>query len=162
MIRVDLKQYEKASPTDRLLTLVLAIAGRDKASEIRFDYRKDLLALRVWYWVRDELLELAPPPAWAWSALLQILLKETKTSVAKKRPSLNGMRRRPSFPNFPLAGKLRVRFGEQTIEFDVLFFRGRTGEHIWIERESNVDVSAYCKDFFKQWHAAGHGPKNYK
>ena len=33
-----------------------------------------------------------------------------------------------------VAGVLPVRIGRKVSNFDILFFRGRTGEHIWIEK----------------------------
>jgi hypothetical protein len=154
MIRVDdFKHYEKGTPTEKLLTLVFAFVGRDKASELRFDYRPDDPSLRLWYWVGSELSEIAPPPAHIWSEVLGILLKDAEPSAGQIRPKAKGLRKKLAFPTFPFAGKLSVRFGKKTVAFDILFFRGRTGEHIWIERDSKLDVSAAANEFLGQWKA---------
>lgn len=157
MIQVDLKHYEKSASTEKLLTLVFAIVGRDKASELRFDYRTDEPSIRALYWVGDELAELVPPPAHLWPEIVQILLKDTEPGAGQKKPKATGVRRKLPFPDFPFAGKLPVQFAGKEIPFDILFFRGRTGEHIWVESDSKFDASQPAAEFFRQWREAGHG-----
>jgi hypothetical protein len=153
MIRVDdVKSYQKASPTQKLLTLVLAIFGKDKGNELRFDHRLKPRELRLFYWVRDELFEMVPPPTHIWPELFRILLKESKPAAGQKRPKSGGLRAKPTFPDFPYAGTLEVRYGGKPVTFDILFFRGRSGEHIWIEKNTPVDVSAAAADFLSQTH----------
>jgi len=41
-----------------------------------------------------------------------------------------------------------VRFGHFPVEFDILFFRGPTGEHIQLRRVSTGVVSSAVTDFF--------------
>jgi hypothetical protein len=60
------------APTDRpirrLLILVLLMAMRDKADQIRFNYAPDLLSL--WYRVDGTWYELVPPPAMIWPGIV--------------------------------------------------------------------------------------------
>jgi hypothetical protein len=49
---------------------------------------------------------------------------------------------------------LPVAFAKTKVEFDILFFRGRTGEHIWVELPSGAGASAAAKEFFTEWNAA--------
>ena len=108
------------------------------------------------YWVKDELLEMVPPPAEIWPEVIRILGKDTQPATASRRSWLAGLRREPPFPPFPVGGKLPVQFGKATVEFDILFFRGRTGEHIWVEQSSRADVSAAAAEFFRVWNARRH------
>ena len=56
MIRIDdVRRYDRASPTEKLLALVFAMAAKEKASELRFDFRQDHPVIRVLYWVEDYL-----------------------------------------------------------------------------------------------------------
>ncbi len=135
MIRVsDLKNYDQELAAEELLTIVFAIIAHEKASELRFDYRPESNELRLWYWVRDELCEMVPPPPSTWPGLVRFLLKETKPATHQLHSKSKGIGSKQTFPDFPLAGVLPVRIGRKVSNFDILFFRGRTGEHIWIEK----------------------------
>lgn len=155
MLRIEnVAKFNKLAPSEKVLTLVLAITARDNASELRFDFRADPPSFRLWYWVRDELLELVPPPASVWPEIYEILLSHTKPATGQVAPKATKGKLHPPFPSFPFAGKLPVTYGKKTIEFDILFFRGRTGEHIWVELPSGVDASEAAAEFFKEWNAA--------
>jgi hypothetical protein len=160
MIRIDdVRRYDRASASEKLLALVFAIAAKDKAGELRFDYRQQPPSIRSWYWVDDEMFEMVPPPTHIWPELVRIVLKNRKPASEEGRTWWGLFRRGHAFPDFPLAGTLPVRFGTTTIEFDVLLFRGRTGEHIWIEMDPDADVSPIAAEFLQKWHLKrGDGP----
>jgi hypothetical protein len=160
MIRIDdVRRFDRASPTEKLLALVFAIAAKDRASEVRFDYRQHPSELRLWYWVEDRLVETVRPPTHIWPGLVRIILKNRNPASEEGRTWWGLFRRGHAFPDFPLAGSLPVRFGNTTVEFDVLLFRGRTGEHIWLEKEPDPDVSLFATEFLQKWHLRrGSGP----
>jgi hypothetical protein len=127
------------------------MAAKEKASELRFDFRQDHPVLRLLYWVEDQLFEMVPPPAHIWPELVRIMLKNRKPPSEEGRTWWGLFRRGHAFPDFPLAGTLPVRFGNTNVEFDVLLFRGRTGEHIWLEKEQDPDVSLFATEFLQKW-----------
>jgi hypothetical protein len=160
MIRIDdVRRFDRASATEKLLTLVFALAAKDKASELRFDFRPNHPDIRLLYWVEEQLFEMVPPPAHIWPELVRIILKNRKRAAEEGRTWWGLFRRGHAFPDFPLAGTLPVRFGNQLVELDVLLFRGRAGEHIWLEMDSKSDVSLLATEFLQKWHVRrGGGP----
>ncbi|MBO0698276.1 MAG: hypothetical protein J2P46_07785 [Zavarzinella sp.] len=136
-------------PTGQLLTMVFAMAGKDRATMLRFDYQPEPAAIEMWYAVDGQLYQLVPPPAEIWSELVRTLWKDTRPAPDWRPPWWRRFRRRAPFPESPTAGTLPVRFGGVAIDFDILFFRGRSGEHIWVTKTTPLDL-IHPADWF--WH----------
>ena len=54
------------------------------------------------------------------------------------------------FPDRPVFGVLPVKYGSQVVDLDILFFRGRMGQHVWAMRDRPADVSAHSADFLRR------------
>ena len=135
-----------APPTEKLITLVFALVGKDKADQVEFD---------------NSLVKPAYECATAWtgssanwfaagSCLARdraIFAAEFATDSAAIIELVPG---RGRFPDFPAGGTLPVRYGDITCKFDILFFRGRTAQHIWVEKLDAVDVSQISAEFLRR------------
>jgi hypothetical protein len=151
MIQVgDPASYDRLPPVHKLLTLVFAMVGKDEATELWFDFYPDLRQLRAFYRVGGQLFELVPPPAHIWPELLSILLHEARLEPRPRRTWREWFRGVTAFPQSPTGGTLPVRFDGTPIDFGILFFRGRSGEHIWVEKTTPVSVKAASERFFQQ------------
>src|SRR5438477_11192866 len=107
MIRVgDLRTYESLPPVRKLLTLVFAMVGKDRASELRLDYRPDPPAVRMWYCVAGVPYEMVPPPGHLWPELFRVFWRETHFDPADRPRWWQRLGRRPRFPENPAAGTL--------------------------------------------------------
>jgi len=149
MIHVgDLRQYDRLPPVEKLLTLVFALVGRDRAAWVRLDYCPNPLDTQLWYCVDGELYAMVPPPGELWPDLFRILWRNTRLPAADRPPWWR--RRRIDFPARPVFGVLPVGYGDVVTEFDVLFFRGPTGEHAWIDAPRPFDPGRVCEDFLRR------------
>jgi hypothetical protein len=152
MIRVgDPRRYDRLAPVEKLLTLVFALVGRDRATWLRLDYEPGPPddRVRMWYCVDAQPWEMVPPPGELWPDLVRVLWRSTRLSPAD-RPPWWRRARRIGFPARPVFGVLPVRYGDAVVEFDALFFRGRAGQHVWVERPRPADVAAVSEDFLRQ------------
>ncbi|HKB01826.1 MAG TPA: hypothetical protein VKD90_06380 [Gemmataceae bacterium] len=148
----DVRHYDRLPMTRKLLTLLFAMVGKDDATELWFDYYPEPPQLRTFYRVGGQLHELVPPPAHIWPELLSILLREARLEPRLRRSWREWIRGVTAFPQIPAGGTLAVRFDGAPIDFGVLFFRGRSGEHIWVEKTTPVSVKAAAERFFLQWY----------
>lgn len=143
MIRVDdIRRYDRLPPVEKLLTLLFAMVGKDRATLLRLDYESQSPRVRGWYAVAGELYELVPPPAHLWPDLVAICWRHTRLPPAHRRPWWRRLSRGVPFPSTPVTGVFPVAFAGVRIDFDVVFFRGPTGEHIWFQRQPTTDVAA--------------------
>jgi hypothetical protein len=150
MIHVgDPRRYDRLPPVEKLLTLVFALAGRDRAAWLRLDHQPAAQDALMWYCVDGVPYEMVPPPGELWPDLFHFLWRNTQLPPSCRAPWWR-RRRRIEFPDRPVFGVLPVRYGDTVVEFDALFFRGRTGEHVWIERQSPSDVVAVSTDFLRR------------
>jgi hypothetical protein len=150
MIRVgDPRRYDRLPPVEKLLTLVFALVGRDRATWVRLDYRPQSPNVYLWYCVDDRPYEMVPPPGELWPGIFHFLWRNTRLAPADRPPWWRRWRR-IDFPARPVFGVLPVRYGELVTDFDMLFFRGRSGEHVWMERHHSADVSAVSEDFLRR------------
>jgi hypothetical protein len=142
MIRLDdVWPSERLPPVRKLLALVFAMVGKDRARELRFDYHAGPPEARMWYCVTGVAHEMVPPPAILWPEVFWVFWRETRFGPSDRPRWWQRRRRWPSFPDRPVAGTLTVQFGNVPLDFDILFFRGPTGEHIQLQKTSPLDVS---------------------
>ena len=146
----DSRAYERLPPVQKLLTLVFAMVGRDRATELRFDFRPDPPDARMWYCVTGIPYEMVPPPAQLWPEVFKILWRETRFDSPGQPRWWQRLGRRPTFPECPAAGTMTVQFGNIPMNFDNLFFRGRIGEHVQLRNTSQVDVSQAMTEFLSR------------
>ena len=139
-------RYDSLSPEEKLLTLVFACLGRDRGEQIVLDRSLVDSSVRLYYRVGGQLHEMVPPPVQIWPAIVRFLRRNSRFTPRR----LSNLIRRGSFPDLPASGILPVRFGDVTCKFDILFFRGRTGQHIWIEKLDGMDVSKVSAEFLRQ------------
>jgi hypothetical protein len=140
--------YPRLPPIEKLLTLVFALVGRDRATSLRLDNHPGPLGIQMWYWL-DGYYEMVPPPPELWPELVRILWRNARLSPTDRGPWWRRWRR-IEFPAGPVFGVLPVSYGGAVAEFDILFFRGPSGEHIWMERRDADDLSAVSADFLRQ------------
>jgi hypothetical protein len=151
MIRVgNLRTYERLPPVRKVLTLVFALVGKDRAAELRFDYRPDPPDARMSYCVAGVPQEMVPPPSHLWPEVFRVLWRETCFDSPDRPSWWQRLGRRPTFPVNPAAGSLTVHFGNVPMDFDILFFRGRTGQHILLQPTGVPDVSECVTEFFSR------------
>ena len=150
MIHVgDPRRYDRLAPVDKLLTLVFALVGRDRAAWLRFDHYPEPPAVQLWYCVDGVPYEMVPPPAELWPELVRILWRNARLAPPDRRPWWRRWRQ-IDFPDRPVFGVLPVRYGDTVVEFDALFFRGRAGEHVCVERPRLADVTAVSADLLRR------------
>ncbi|HJZ89727.1 MAG TPA: hypothetical protein VKE40_02570, partial [Gemmataceae bacterium] len=137
-------------PTRKLLTLIFALVGKDEATELWFDHYPGDRQLRMFYRVGGQLFEMVPPPAHIWPELLSALLRDARLEPRPRRSLREWIGGLSSFPQSPTGGTLPVRFGGVSIEFGILFFRGRSGEHIWVEKTTPVSLKSAVEQFFRE------------
>ena len=144
-------RYDRLPPVEKLLTLVFAMVGKDRATLLRLDYEPDPPddRVRMWYCVGGRPWEMVPPPGHVWPNLVRILWRNARLPPAD-RPPWWRRRRRVEFPAGPVFGVLPVRYGAAVVDFDILFFRGRSGQHVWMERPAPADVTAAAADFLRR------------
>lgn len=104
------------APTDRpirrLLILVLLMAMRDKADQIRFNYTPDLLSL--WYRVDGTWYELVPPPVAIWPGMVAEVRRMSRlVSPEVETGCWSTIRRTFARPDGLAAGWLTCRFRGQ-------------------------------------------------
>jgi hypothetical protein len=152
MLHVDNpRRYNRLPPVEKLLTLVFALVGKDRATWLRLDFRRDSPGVLMWYCVDGQPFEMVPPPTHLWPELVRIFWRSARLSRADRGPWWRRWRR-IGFPASPVFGILPVRYGSAVAEFDILFFRGPGGEHIWMERQCKADLSDVSADFLRQRH----------
>lgn len=150
MIHVgDPRRYDRLPPVEKLLTLVFALVGRDRAAWLRLDYQPASPSVCMWYCADGVPYEMVPPPEELWPDLFHILWRNTRLPPGGRGPWWRRSRR-IDFPDRPVFGVLPVRYGDVVVDFDILFFRGRTGEHVWIELRSAADVVTHSADFLRR------------
>jgi hypothetical protein len=150
MIHVgDPQRYDRLPPVEKLLTLVFALVGRDRAVWLRLDFRPATPSVCMWYCADGVPYEMVPPPGELWPEMFHVLWRDTRLSPPD-RPAWWRRRRRLECPGLPVFGVLPVRYGNLVVDFDILFFRGRTGEHVWIERQSPADVVTSSTDLLRR------------
>lgn len=146
----DVRHYDTLPPTRKLLTLVFAMVGKDDATELWFDHYPEDRQLRMFYRVSGQLYELVPPPAHIWPEVLAVLLRDARLEPHPRRSWREWVRGVTAFPQTPTGGTLPVHFGGVPIDFGILFFRGRTGEHIWVEKTTPVPIKAAAEQFLHE------------
>jgi hypothetical protein len=150
MIQVgDPRRYDRLPPVEKLLTLVFALVGRDRAAWLRFDHHPLSPNTYMWYCVGGQPYEMVPPPGELWPDQFHFLWRNTRLSTVNRVPWWR-RRRRIDFPARPVFGVLPVRYGDVVTDFDVLFFRGPTGEHVWIEAPRTFDPARVSEDFLRR------------
>ena len=150
MIHVgDTWRYDWLPPVEKLLTLVFALAGKDRATWLRLDFQPTSPSVYMWCCVDGVPYEMVPPPGELWPEVFHVLWRNTRLSPPD-RPAWWRRRRRIECPGLPVFGVLPVRYGDSVVDFDILFFRGRTGEHVWIERQTPAEVVAVSTDFLRR------------
>jgi hypothetical protein len=102
----------------------------------------------MWFSAAGVPWEMVPPPGHLWPELFRLLWRETRFDPPNRTHWWQRRARRPAFPECPAAGTLTVRFANIPVEFDIIFFRGPTGEHILLRKVSAVNVSPAVADFF--------------
>jgi hypothetical protein len=112
-------------------SIVLSLAIRDKASEVRLEPQKDGYSLR--YRVDGTLIDMVPPP----TSLLTVITAEIRTlaGLGASLPFLRDRLRR--FPFLPLgrsrSGILCIRIGEVSLQVRVFIQPTRNGECVVLE-----------------------------
>ena len=144
------RRYRRLPPVERLVSLVFAIFGKDGARELRLDYEPSQRLIRMWYVVEGVPYEMVPPPGELWPDLLQVFWRATRFEPTNRPPWWAWFRKHARFPDVPVFGMLPVRFGSTTVEFDILYFRGPTGEHIVAELNNPSDVASLAAGFLRQ------------
>ena len=144
------RRYDRLPPGEKLLTLVFALVGRDRAAWLRLDYHADPPDTQLWYCADGQPYEMVPPPGEVWPDLFRILWRDTRLPPADRLPWWRRGRRRIDFPDRPVFGVLPVRYGDVVVDFDILFFRGRAGEHVWMERPRPADVVTVSTEFLRR------------
>ena len=148
MIRVgDLRRYDRLPPAEKLLTLVFAMVARDRATLLRLDYQTEGPQVGLWYVVAGALYGLVPPPAHLWPDLFAVCRRSTRFPPADRGPWWRLSRHVP-FPSTPTWGVFPVELADVRVDFDVVFFRGQTGEHIWFQRPPVAEMAA-AADLFR-------------
>ena len=152
MIQVsDLRHYGSLPPAEKLLVLVFAMVAKDRATTWRLDYRPDLPDARMWYSVAGVPYEMVPPPAHVWPDLFRVLWRHTRREPPARWDWLARWRPPRSFPAMPVGGVLPVRYHGVVVPFDILFYRGRTGEHVLVEKPTPPDLGPAGDWFFTNW-----------
>jgi hypothetical protein len=146
----DSRAYERLPPVRKLLALVFAMVAKDRATELRFDFRPEPPDARMWYCVASVPYEMVPPPAHLWPEVFRILWRETRLNSPDRPRWWRRLGRRPTFPVNPASGNLTVHFGNVPMNFEILFFRGPTGEHIQLQKTSPLDVSPSVTEFLSR------------
>lgn len=151
MIHVgDPRGYDRVPPVEKLLTMVFALVASDRATWLRLDYHPDPPDARMWYCVPPTVHEMVPPPDHLWPDLFRTLLSHARLARADRPGWWQRFRRGVSFPDRPVFGVLPARFGDAVHEFDILFYRGPTGEHIWVETGLPLPPAAVADDFLRR------------
>lgn len=159
MIRIgDPPAYERLPPVRKLLTLVFAMVGKDRATELQFDYHPDPPNARTWYCVAGVPYEMVPPPSHVWPEVFRLLWRETRFDSPDRPSWWQRLGRRSTFPENPATGRLTVHFGNVPMDFDILFFRGRSGEHILLQPTSVLDVTDGVTEFLSRCVRKHDGP----
>src|SRR5262249_37365873 len=64
------RRYGRLPPVQKLVALVFAMVGKDRATWLRFDHYPTDDYTRMWSFPGGEVLEMVPPPAHLWPDLL--------------------------------------------------------------------------------------------
>lgn len=129
---------ERRGLAEKLLPLVFAVCARDRASWLRLDHRPGSPGVRMSYCVPPAVHEMVPPPEHLWRDLVRTFLRHARLPKAGRPTWWQRVRGSVPFPAGPVFGVLPVQFGEVVHELDILFFRGPTGEHIWVEARQTL------------------------
>ena len=152
MIRLDsIRYYRSRPPVEKLLTMVFGMIGADRADWIRFDFRPQPRAVWMWFLAQGTYYQMVSPPAGIWPDLVRTLWQNTRFSSAPRRRWWDRWRADVPFPELPAWGAVPIHFQSGTVPLDILFFRGLTCEHIWIDMPRSVDLVTPSRWFFEQW-----------
>lgn len=146
----DSWRYDRLLRVEKLVTLVFALVGRDRASWLRFDRHPDPADVQLWYCVDSVPYEMVPPPGELWPDLFGHLWRNTRLCPPDRPPWWQRWARRVEFPDHPVFGVLPVRYGPRVVEFEVLFFRGRAGEHISARPLGSINVTDSATSFLRR------------
>src|SRR5688572_24684695 len=101
MIAVSqLSRYDTLPPAEKLLTLVFALVGKDKADQLVFDHSLVEPSVRMCCRVDGKLWEMVPPPVHVWPAIVRCLRRNSRLIPRR----LSNLFRRGRFPDFPAGG----------------------------------------------------------
>jgi hypothetical protein len=143
------RRYDRLPEAEWLLALLFAMAGRDRAAWFRLDYYPDTSTGRMWSYVPPDVIELVPPPAHVWRPLYHAAWRHTRLPKADRLSWWRRARQNAPFPDRPLVGVLPVQCGGSVYPIDILFFRGRTGQHIWVEPRGSLALPAVADAFLR-------------
>jgi hypothetical protein len=142
-----LEQFDRLQPAQKLIVLFVAMAGRDRATSLRFDCYPDI-RIDVWYFVDGLPYQLVPPPCAVWPFMIREFCRQM--TIATTHRAWWRRRRSAGFPQTPAAGHLALQFAHTAARPAIAFFRGRTGEHVEIET-THPDLRRASDWFFSEW-----------
>jgi hypothetical protein len=150
MIQVrTIEQFVRLPPARKLITMLVAMAGRDLASSLRFDCYPET-RIDVWYFLAGVPYQLVPPPCSVWPFVVRELRRHTTFAPPDRPPWWQRFRRPGDFPPTPVGGQLAIRLADTVARPGVLFFRGRTGEHVEVET-TDPHLRAGSRWFGGEW-----------
>src|SRR5436305_11160459 len=98
------RRYDRLPPVVKLLTLVFALVGRDRAAWLRLDHQPQSPNVYMWYCVGGLPYEMVPPPGELWANIFHFLWRNTRLTPADRLPWWRRWRRRIDFPGQPVFG----------------------------------------------------------
>jgi hypothetical protein len=143
------REFDRLPPARKLITLFVAMAGRDLATSLRLDCYPDA-RINVWYFVAGVPYQLVPPPCSTWPYMVRELRRHTTFASPDRPPWWRRFRSPTAFPETPAGGHLALRLGDLVTRPALLLFRGRTGEHVEIETTDRY-LRAGSRWFFGEW-----------
>jgi hypothetical protein len=105
-------------PVRKYLAVVLMMAVRDRADQIRFSHGPDQLS--VWYRVEEKWYELVPPPPHVWPRLLDEIRRTSRLVAPERTANWREQIRRWFAPDGELmVGWLTFRVGDRDVLYRV-------------------------------------------
>ena len=150
MIRArSIAQFDRLPPARKLVTMIVAMAGRDLATSLRFDFYPET-RIDVWYFVGGVPYELVPPPCSMWPFIVSELHRHMAYTRPDRPPWWQRFRNPDAVPQSPVGGQLALQLGDTTAKPSILLFRGRMGQHIEIET-TDPGLRIGSRWFYGEW-----------
>jgi hypothetical protein len=149
IIRVrTILEFDRLPPAQKLIAMIVAMAGTDLATSLRFDCYPDV-RIDVWYFIAGVPYQLIPPPCSMWPYMIREFRRHT-TFAPRDRPPWWRLRNLAAFPQTPSGGHLALQFENIVTRPAIHFFRGQTGEHVESET-TDPHLRAGSRSFFGEW-----------
>jgi len=127
------------SPVQKVIAMLLLLAIKDRASEIRFQALKD--KCRLSYVVKGVPLELVPPPAHIAPQIIRAIQAAAELDL-------------PSFRN-ETRNQIQLRIGDHTVSIMVEILTNEQGKEAIIHIPDPGELSLTAQTFLNAWRQRG-------